>query len=125
MFCHSHLTKYYFHSILLQTAGNGPYVIGLTGGIASGKTTICGRLNKLGAHVISCDQLGHLAYQKGTKCYQEMVDYFGASILDFNHEIDRKKLGPIVFSDQVYFSLWLMTSKIQNFSNILIIIETF
>jgi len=107
------------------TAGNGPYVIGLTGGIASGKTTICGRLNKLGAHVISCDQLGHLAYQKGTKCYQEMVDYFGASILDFNHEIDRKKLGPIVFSYQVYFSLWLMTSKIQNFSNILIIIETF
>nr|CAG4642601.1 EOG090X0864 [Evadne anonyx] len=77
-----------------------PYVIGLTGGIASGKTTICGRLKEMGAHVISCDRLGHLAYKKGTKCYQEMVDYFGTSILDSENDIDRKKLGPIVFSDQ-------------------------
>lgn len=78
-------------------------MIGLTGGIASGKTTICARLKELGAHVISCDRLGHSAYKKGTKCYQEMVDHFGTSILDSNSEIDRKKLGPIVFSDQVCF----------------------
>ena len=75
-------------------------MIGLTGGIASGKTSICRRLKDLGAHVISCDRLGHLAYKKGTKCYQEMVDYFGTTILDCNFEIDRKKLGPIVFSDK-------------------------
>jgi len=82
------------------TKKSRPYVIGLTGGIASGKTSICRRLKDLGAHVISCDRLGHLAYKKGTKCYQEMVDYFGTTILDCNFEIDRKKLGPIVFSDK-------------------------
>ena len=76
-------------------------MIGLSGGIASGKTSICNRLKGLGARIISCDHLGHAAYQKGTKCYHEMVEYFGNSILNDEQEIDRKKLGPIVFSDKV------------------------
>ena len=76
-------------------------MIGLTGGIASGKTTIANRLKNLGAHIISCDHLGHSAYKKGTKCYQEMVEYFGESILNEDKEIDRKQLGPIVFSNKV------------------------
>lgn len=76
-------------------------MIGLTGGIASGKTTICNRLKDMGARVISCDHLGHVAYKQHTKCYQEIVQYFGQSILNPDGEIDRKKLGPIVFSDKV------------------------
>nr|CAG4637116.1 EOG090X0864 [Ceriodaphnia reticulata] len=82
------------------TSKSKPYVIGLTGGIASGKTTIGNRLKKLGAHIIPCDQLGHSAYKKGTKCYQQMVEYFGESILSEDKEIDRKLLGPIVFSNK-------------------------
>lgn len=76
-------------------------MIGLTGGIASGKSTIANRLKNLGAHVISCDQLGHLAYKKGTKCYQQIVEYFGETILSEDKEINRKQLGPIVFSNKV------------------------
>lgn len=78
-----------------------PYVIGLTGGIASGKTSICKRLENMGAKVISCDHLGHAAYKKGTECYGEVVAYFGESILNDDGEIDRKKLGPLVFSNKV------------------------
>lgn len=77
-----------------------PYVIGLTGGIASGKTTISKRLKDLGAHIISCDHLGHLAYKSGTECYRQMIEYFGAGILNEENEIDRKKLGPLVFSNK-------------------------
>ncbi|KAI9556300.1 hypothetical protein GHT06_018874 [Daphnia sinensis] len=77
-----------------------PYVIGLTGGIASGKTTISKRLKDLGAHIISCDHLGHLAYKSGTECYRQMVEYFGVGILNEENEIDRKKLGPLVFSNK-------------------------
>lgn len=79
-----------------------PYVIGLTGGTASGKTTISQRLKNLGAKIISCDHLGHAAYKRGTMCYQQMVEYFGSSILNDEKDIDRKKLGPIVFSNKVY-----------------------
>jgi phosphopantetheine adenylyltransferase/dephospho-CoA kinase len=78
-----------------------PYVIGLTGGIASGKSSIAKRLKDLGAHTISCDQLGHLAYKKGTECFRQMVEYFGDGILNEENEIDRKKLGPLVFSNKV------------------------
>nr|CAG4648006.1 EOG090X0864 [Moina brachiata] len=86
--------------IFLLQGYSEPYVIGLTGGIASGKTSICKRLENMGAKVISCDQLGHAAYKKGTKCYQQVLDFFGDSILNDEGEIDRKKLGPIVFSNK-------------------------
>nr|CAG4650253.1 EOG090X0864 [Sida crystallina] len=79
-----------------------PYIIGLTGGIASGKTSICARLKNLGVHSISCDHLGHQAYKKGTNCHRQMVEYFGDVILDDGGEIDRKKLGPVVFSDKAH-----------------------
>nr|CAG4643298.1 EOG090X0864 [Ilyocryptus agilis] len=79
-----------------------PFVVGLTGGIASGKTSISNRLKSMGAKIISCDHLGHAAYKKGTHCYQQMVEYFGEGILDADKEVDRKKLGPIVFSDKAH-----------------------
>ncbi|KAK3103806.1 hypothetical protein FSP39_022030 [Pinctada imbricata] len=76
-----------------------PYVIGLTGGIASGKSALCKRLEGLGAVSVDCDKLGHVAYNKGTKAYDEVIAAFGEDIVAEDGEINRKKLGPIVFGD--------------------------
>lgn len=74
-------------------------VIGLTGGIASGKSTAAGHLKKLGAHVIDADLLGHRAYQPGTRAYAAVVDTFGSDIVDTDGKIDRKILGSKVFGE--------------------------
>lgn len=77
----------------------GPYVIGLTGGSASGKTAVGRRLAKLGAHVIDCDQLGHQAYQPATETHAKLVEIFGAEIVAADGSIDRRALGARVFGD--------------------------
>lgn len=74
-------------------------VIGLTGGILTGKSTVSGMLAERGAVVIDADKIGHEAYTPHTKTWQELVDAFGDGILKQNGEIDRKKLGEIVFDD--------------------------
>ena len=74
-------------------------VIGLTGGILSGKSTISQMLAEKGAVIIDADKIGHEAYKPHTKTWQELVDVFGKRILKENMEIDRKKLGEIVFND--------------------------
>lgn len=74
-------------------------VIGLTGGILSGKSTISQMLAEKGAVIIDADKIGHEAYKPHTKTWQELIDAFGKSILKENMEIDRKKLGEIVFND--------------------------
>ena len=74
-------------------------VIGLTGGILSGKSTISQMLAEKGAVIIDADKIGHEVYKPHTKTWQELVDAFGNSILKQNMEIDRKKLGDIVFND--------------------------
>lgn len=74
-------------------------VIGLTGGIASGKSTAAGHLKKLGAHVIDADLLGHRVYQPGTRAYAAVVDTFGSDIVDADGKIDRKILGSKVFGE--------------------------
>lgn len=74
-------------------------VIGLTGGILSGKSTISKMLNERGAVVIDADKVGHEAYTPHTLVWQEVTDAFGKDILTENGEIDRKKLGEIVFKD--------------------------
>lgn len=76
-----------------------PYVIGLTGGIASGKSALCGRLEKLGAGIVDCDKLGHEVYLKGTPCYNTLVEQFGDEIVGKNGEIQRRVLGSLVFSN--------------------------
>lgn len=78
-------------------APNKPYVIGLTGGLASGKSAILNDLSRLGAGVIDCDKLGHMVYLKGTPSYAKLVDTFGTGILNADGEIDRKELGKLVF----------------------------
>ncbi len=74
-------------------------VIGLTGNFGTGKTTVSQILAELGATVIDADKLGHELLQPDTQTYGEIVAAFGKSILKHNGEIDRKKLGKLVFAD--------------------------
>jgi dephospho-CoA kinase len=74
-------------------------VIGLTGGIGTGKSEVARILQGLGATLISADQVGHEAYRPHSEVWQEVVKAFGEEILQPDGEIDRKKLGSIVFSD--------------------------
>ncbi|XP_033103260.1 bifunctional coenzyme A synthase-like [Anneissia japonica] len=76
-----------------------PYLIGLTGGSASGKSSICKRLHKIGAGIVKCDELGHKAYEPGTETFKEVVKQFGEAIVGEDGFINRKMLGAKVFSD--------------------------
>ena len=75
------------------------YLIGLTGNIATGKSTVAKMLEDLGATVIDADALVHELERKGTPVYDDIVAAFGPVILDPAGEIDRKTLGSIVFAD--------------------------
>jgi len=72
-------------------------VIGLTGGIGSGKSVVSQELQELGAVLIDADSVGHEAYQPGTETWREVVAAFGEQVLAPDESIDRKKLGGIVF----------------------------
>ena len=74
-------------------------VIGLTGGIGTGKSQAARILQELGAVVINADVLGHLAYMSNTETWQQLVDSFGPEVVGPEGEIDRKRLGRIIFSD--------------------------
>ena len=74
-------------------------VIGLTGGIGTGKTQVSDVLEELGARVINADRLGHEAYSPNTETWHEVVATFGEDVLAPTGEVDRKKLGAIVFND--------------------------
>jgi dephospho-CoA kinase len=74
-------------------------VVGLTGGIASGKSVVSGMLAERGAHIIDADKVGHEAYARGSGCYDAVVETFGEDIVGADGEIDRKALGAKVFGD--------------------------
>lgn len=74
-------------------------VIGLTGGIASGKSAITQWLAKQGAYVIDADKLGHRAYESGSQAFDEVVETFGNDIVGDDGEIDRRALGSKVFGN--------------------------
>lgn len=74
-------------------------VLGLTGGIATGKSTVASILADLGAQVIDADAVVHALMRHGTDVWQEVVREFGEDILQPNGEIDRKRLGKTVFGD--------------------------
>ena len=76
-------------------------VIGLTGSIGTGKSEVTRVLQELGAEVINADQVGHEAYTPHTESWNAVVDAFGRDILQPEGEIDRRKLGAIVFADPV------------------------
>jgi len=74
-------------------------VIGITGNFGTGKTTVSQMLAELGAVSINADELGHELYQPNSPAYREVVAAFGKSILKPDGEIDRHKLGQLVFAD--------------------------
>jgi len=74
------------------------FVIGLTGGIGSGKTEVTLVLRELGAAVIESDKVAHLSYRPGTDGYDEIIEQFGKEVLDDSGVIDRGKLGGLVFA---------------------------
>ncbi len=73
--------------------------IGLTGGIGSGKSVVADLLREQGATIIDADRLGHEAYTPNSEAWRQVVAAFGEGILTAEGEIDRRKLGAIVFSD--------------------------
>ena len=75
------------------------YLIGLTGNIGTGKSTVAKMLEELGATVIDADALVHELQRRGTPVYDDIVAAFGPGILDRVGEIDRKALGSIVFAE--------------------------
>jgi dephospho-CoA kinase len=77
----------------------GKFVIGLTGNIATGKSVVRRMLEHLGAYTIDADALTHRAYAKGAPGYQQVVDSFGKWLINKDGEIDRSKLGNLVFNN--------------------------
>lgn len=75
-------------------------IVGLTGGIGAGKSTVANMFAQLGALVVDADQLSREAIEPGTSGFEEVVTAFGEGILS-EGEIDRKKLGEIVFKDAI------------------------
>ncbi len=75
-------------------------IIGLTGGIGTGKSTASGFLSDLGAVVLDADSLGHDTYKKGTELYRALIKTFGQDILGTKGEINRPKLADIVFANE-------------------------
>ena len=73
--------------------------VGLTGGIASGKSTVAARMSELGLAVLNADTLAHRLIEPGQPAYDDVVREFGREILRDDGAVDRKKLGDIVFRD--------------------------
>jgi dephospho-CoA kinase len=73
--------------------------VGLTGGLATGKSYVGALLASWGCHLLKADELGHRLLLKGEPCYTASVERFGVAILRADGEIDRAALGAIVFSD--------------------------
>ena len=74
-------------------------IIGLTGGIASGKSTAAKYLGEKGASVIDADKLGHRAYEPDTDAFDKVVSSFGQEVVGADGLIDRKVLGSKVFGN--------------------------
>ena len=74
-------------------------IAGLTGGIASGKSTVAGFLRDAGARIVDADQIAREVVRRGTPAYDEIVATFGKKILLPDGEIDRGQLGDIIFHD--------------------------
>lgn len=74
-------------------------VIGLTGGIATGKSTVSRLFRELGVPIVDADQLARQVVTKGSEALQELVDFLGEEILQPDGRLDRSRLGEIIFAD--------------------------
>ena len=79
--------------------------IGLTGGIACGKTTVARMFGELGCKLINADLVGHEVIRKPEPAYYEIIEAFGSHVVGKSGEIDRTRLGSLVFSDREKLSL--------------------
>ena len=75
-------------------------LLGITGGIGAGKSVVTKCFSDLGAEIIDADAIARQVLKKEGAAYAEVISAFGNEILQLNHEIDRKKLAAIVFSDR-------------------------
>ncbi len=75
-------------------------VIGLTGGIASGKSTVSRMLQEQGAEIIDADSLVHEVTQPGTDCLRRIIEAFGPAFLNPDGSLNRRRLGRLVFNDE-------------------------
>lgn len=84
-----------------MTPGRGarPFLIGITGNIGTGKSTVARMLVDLGAEAIDADEVAHQVMRRGTETHARVVEAFGPQILTAGGQIDREKLGSIVFAD--------------------------
>lgn len=78
---------------------NDKKIIGLTGGIASGKSTVTNIVKSMGFNVIDADKISREVVEVGKPAYFEIVKHFGRDIVDEDGNINRKKLGSIIFND--------------------------
>jgi dephospho-CoA kinase len=76
-------------------------IIGVTGGIGSGKSTVSSTLRDLGAAVVDADVISRSVIVSGGRAFEELVEYFGNEIVGESGEIDRAKLATIAFNDKV------------------------
>lgn len=81
-----------------QQANSSPFVIGLTGGIACGKSYIAQRFQDLGAHTLEADDIVRELTQPGEPAYQAIVDYFGSHIIKPDQQLDRPYLRQLIFN---------------------------
>ena len=86
-------------------------IIGITGGIASGKSTVTEFLRQQGYQVIDADQVVHELQESGELLYQALLSTFGSSILQEDGRLDRPKLGAMIFGNP---ELLEQSSQIQN-----------
>ena len=81
-------------------------LVGLTGGIASGKSLVSKYLRELGAYIIDYDLISRAVVEPGLPAWQDIVNYFGKEILQEDQKLDRTKLGKIVFNDEAKRKKW-------------------
>jgi dephospho-CoA kinase len=74
-------------------------LVGLTGGIASGKSTVAAILRRLGAEIVNADELAREVVEPGAEAWQEIVRTFGSDVLQADQAIDRRKLREVIFND--------------------------
>lgn len=75
-------------------------IIGLTGNIASGKSTVAQMFEKLGARIVDADLVARTVVEPGKPAWEQIVDVFGSGVLNSEGSVDREKLGEIVFNDE-------------------------
>lgn len=76
-----------------------PLIIGLTGGIGSGKSRVCELFSDLGIDIVNADEIAHQITQINTPCYQSIIEHFGKVILKKDKTLDREKLKTVIFQN--------------------------